>query len=116
MLTGALHPLGVLAALALLFASSWFVAVLGIRASLLSRDVAQATGRTIGPLFVLTGTVVLCSWPGRMASVVFGAGSIPLVNCLGLIAYRDLAEALRGGASATLTCWRSLPKRVRAGC
>ncbi len=103
MLTGALHPLGVLAALALLFASFWFVAVLGMHASLISRDVAHATTRTIVPLILLTGTFVLCYWPSRMTSVVMGAGSIPLVNCLGLISYREFAEALGQGSFSYLT-------------
>ena len=44
MLTGALHPLGVLAALALLISALWFVAALGIRASLVSRDVCARDG------------------------------------------------------------------------
>jgi len=100
MLTGALHPLGVLAALALLFASLWFVAALGIRFSLISRDVAHATARTINPLILLTSTFVLCYLPSRIASVVMGAGSTPFVNCVCLIAYRDIAEALgQGGFS-----------------
>ena len=103
MLTGALHPLGVLAALALLFSSMWLVAVLGIRASLLSRNVAHSTARTIGPLILLTGTFVLCYWPSQMTSLVMGAGSIPFVNYLGLISYRDFAEALGQGSFSHLT-------------
>ena len=103
MLTGALHPLGALAALALLFSSMWFVAVLGIRASLLTRDVAHSTARTIGPLILLTGTFVICYWPSQMTSVVMGAGSIPFVNYLGLISHRDFAEAVGQGSFSHLT-------------
>jgi hypothetical protein len=103
MLAGALHPLGVLAALALLLSSLWFVAMLGIRASLISRDVAHATARTIVPLILLTGTFLLCYWPSRMTSVVMGVGSIPFGNCLALVAYRDFAEALGQGSFSYLT-------------
>jgi hypothetical protein len=92
MLTGSLHPLGVSAALALLLAALWFVAALGIRASLIARDVAHATTRTIVPLILLSCTFALCYWPSRMSSVVTGAGSIPFVNCVCLISYREFGE------------------------
>ena len=40
--------------------------------------------------------------PCRAAGVM-GAGSIPFVNCLGLIAHRDFAEALGRGSFSYLT-------------
>jgi hypothetical protein len=94
LMAGALHPLGVAAALSLLIASTWFVAALGMLRSLVSRDVAHATARVLTPLILLTCTFVLCYWPSRMASVIMGAGSVPFVNCLCLMSYRDFGEAI----------------------
>ncbi len=93
LIAGSLHPLGVAAAMSLLIASTWFVAALGMLRSLVSRDVAQATARVLTPLILLTCTFVLCYWPRRMASVIMGAGSVPFVNCLCLMSYRDFGEA-----------------------
>jgi hypothetical protein len=103
LLCGALHPLGVATALALLVASTWFVAALGICASLVSSDVQHATARTIVPLIVLTCTFLLCYWPSRMTSIVVGAGSVPFVNCLCLISYREFDEAFGQRSFSYLT-------------
>src|SRR5262249_2249524 len=58
-LAGAVHPLGFLAALTELAASCWFLAALGLTASLWSRDRAQATGWVLGPLMLIVGSSAL---------------------------------------------------------
>ena len=94
LLTGSLHPLGVAAALLLLIASTWWIAALGTYASLLSREASHATARTTIPLILLTGTFLFCFFSSRLKTIVMGAGSVPFVNCLCLVSYRDFAEAV----------------------
>jgi hypothetical protein len=94
LLTGSLHPVGVVAALLLLIASTWFVAALGTYASLISREASHATARTTIPLILLTGTFLSCYFSSRTTSVVTGAGSVPFVNFLCLVSYQDVAEAV----------------------
>ena len=98
LLTGSVHPSGVAAALVLLIAATWFMAAAGTYASLVSREVTQATARTMIPFIILTGTALLCFWPGRLTSVLMGAGSVPFVNWLCLVSYRDVSRALSSGS------------------
>lgn len=83
--------------LVLLIASTWFVAALGTYASLVSREGSHATARTTIPLIILTGTFLFCLFSSHSTSVVMGAGSVPFVNCLCLVSYRDVAEAVSHG-------------------
>jgi hypothetical protein len=103
LLAGSIHPLGVAAAFLLLIASTWFAAALGTCASLVSREVAHATARTTIPLILLTGTFLFCYFSNRSTSIVLGAGSVPFVNVLCLVSYRDVSEAMGQGAFSYLT-------------
>jgi hypothetical protein len=94
LLTGSLHPLGVVAALVLLMVATWFTAALGTDASLISREAAHATARTTLPLLLLSGTFMFSILANRSTSVVLSAGSVPFVNGLCLVSYRDVAEAV----------------------
>jgi ABC-type transport system involved in multi-copper enzyme maturation permease subunit len=94
LLAGSLHPLGFVAALVLLIVSTWFMASLGTYASLVSRHAAHATARTTIALVLLTCTFMFCYFSGRYTSVIIGAGSVPFVNFLCLVTYRDVAEAV----------------------
>jgi ABC-type transport system involved in multi-copper enzyme maturation permease subunit len=55
--TGALHPLGFLAAVAVTAAASGFATALGVSMSLRSRDRAQASSRVMGPLVLAFGLI-----------------------------------------------------------
>jgi ABC-type Na+ efflux pump permease subunit len=98
LLVGAVHPLGFLAAVAGLAASSWFVAALGTYASLRSRTLGEATGRTSMPVLLLTFSWLLpILLPSGAASILMGAGSMPLQVCLSLVSYDDVHSALSTG-------------------
>ena len=116
LLAGALHPLGVAAALLVVGVSAWFGSALGTYASLVSRDTTQATTRATAPLVLLTGTFLACYLPTRVASVLLGAGSLPFVHWLFLVSYRDVHEASSRGRSAISRLWRSSLKKGRSGC
>ncbi len=103
LLAGSLHPLAAAAALLLLIASTWLMAALGTYASLASREAAHATARTTIPLMLLTGTFLFCLFANRSTSVVMGAGSVPFVNWLCLVSYRELAEAVGQGTFSYLS-------------
>jgi ABC-type transport system involved in multi-copper enzyme maturation permease subunit len=103
LLTGSLHPLGVAAALAFLIVSTWFVAALGVYASILARDVTQATRAVIATVVLLGSTFLVCLMPSRMTSISLGSGSMPFVNWLSLVSYRDLREAVGQGTFNQLT-------------
>jgi ABC-type transport system involved in multi-copper enzyme maturation permease subunit len=102
LLTGSLHPLGVVAALVLLMVATWFMSALGTYASLISCEAAHATARTTIPLVLLSGTVMFSILANRSTSVVLSAGSVPFVNGLCLVSYRDVAEAVGQGTFSYL--------------
>jgi hypothetical protein len=103
LLTGAKHPLGVAAALAILLVSIWFAATLGIYASLVARDVTQAMTWATATVVLLSGTFLVVLVPSRSTSVMVGAGSLPFVNWLCLVSYRDVADAVEQGTFKQLT-------------
>jgi hypothetical protein len=97
-LAGAVHPLGFLAALALLIASTALLAVMGAATSLWLHDRERATERSMLLVIVLTFSGVLPRLlPPGSASVLMGAGSAPLLLWLSLLSYGDVAAALRSG-------------------
>jgi ABC-type transport system involved in multi-copper enzyme maturation permease subunit len=103
LVTGSVHPLGALAALAVLLVSTWFGAALGVYVSLLARDVTRAARGASGTVLALSCTALVCLVPSRITSVLLGAGSMPWVNWLCLVSYRDLSEAVRLGTFNALT-------------
>jgi hypothetical protein len=103
MLTGSLHPVGVAAALVLLIASTWFVAALGTFASLVLRETSHATAWTMILLIVPTGTFFFSLFSSRPASVMMGVTSVPYVNFLCMVSYRDFTEAVTQGTFSYLS-------------
>jgi hypothetical protein len=97
-LAGAVHPLGFLAALALLIASAALLATMCAAVSLWSSDRERATERGMLALIVLIFSGLLPRlFPPGSASVLMGAGSGPLLLWLSLLSYGDVAAALRSG-------------------
>jgi len=96
LLTGALHPLGFVAALVLLGVATWFVVALGTFVSLVSRDSAQASNWTLIPVLLLSGSFLIGYLPTPNASILMGAASVPLVNWLSLLSYRDVSAIVSG--------------------
>jgi ABC-type transport system involved in multi-copper enzyme maturation permease subunit len=98
LLAGAVHPLGFLAALTGLGVSGWFLAVLGVSASLWSRDRAQATGMTLGPLIYFLSLGALPFILPGTASVVLAIGTMPFQTWASLLSYEDVHAATHVGA------------------
>jgi hypothetical protein len=96
LLAGALHPLGFVAALVLLGVATWFMVALGTFMSLVSRDSAQASNRTLIPVLLASGSFLACALPTRISTILLGMGSVPFVNWLSLMSYRDVGELLSG--------------------
>jgi ABC-type transport system involved in multi-copper enzyme maturation permease subunit len=95
---GAVHPLGFLAAIAGMGVSYWFLAALGLSASLWSRDRAQATGWALGPLMLIVSLGALPFILPGTASVVLAGGTMPFLTWASLLSYEDVHAALRSGA------------------
>jgi ABC-type Na+ efflux pump permease subunit len=94
--SGAIHPLGFIVAVVVTAAWTWFFLVFGMHVALAGKDMAASTSRTLGIMFVTTGTLALPFLvPGRWSSVGLGAGSPPFVVWLSLVSYRDVRAAAR---------------------
>jgi ABC-type Na+ efflux pump permease subunit len=94
LVAGAIHPVGFLFSVLFLAALIWFMLAFGIYISIGAKDMAATTGPTMALVFLLTGAGVLpLLLPGRINSVVLGAGSPPLVAFLSLASYRDVRNA-----------------------
>jgi hypothetical protein len=96
LLAGALHPLGFAVALILLGFATWFMVALGTFMSLVSRDAAQASNRTLIPVLLLSGSFLVGYLPTRNATILMGVASVPLVNGLSLMSYRDIGAIVSG--------------------
>jgi ABC-type transport system involved in multi-copper enzyme maturation permease subunit len=94
LIAGAIHPFGFVLSVLLLAALVWCVLAFGIYISVGAKDKAATTGPTMGLVFFLTGSAALpFLLPGRLSSVVLGAGSPPFVSFLSLLSYRDVRNA-----------------------
>ncbi len=98
LLTGAVHPLGFVAAMAGLGVSSWLCVAGGTYASLWSPDRKEATARIIPPMMLLPISALVLFLPPGWSSVLMAAGSMPFLVWASLLSYEDAAAALRTGA------------------
>jgi hypothetical protein len=91
LLAGAVHPLGFAMALIGLVALTWFCMAVGVYASLRTTSLSLATTAALLPILALDFSGLLPkALPGPIGSVVLGAGSMPLVECLALMSYDDV--------------------------
>jgi ABC-type Na+ efflux pump permease subunit len=98
LLSGAVHPLGFLAAMVGLVVSSWLCAAGGVYASLWSPDRKEATARVFLPLMLLPPSATVLFLPQGWASVLMAAGSMPFLSWASLLSFEDVAAASRMGA------------------
>jgi hypothetical protein len=98
LLTGALHPLGLLIALMGLAATTWLYAALGTYVSLWSPDRKQATGRIVLPAMLPMTGFALLFLPRGFGSVFLGTGSMSFLTWAALLSYEDIAAATATGA------------------
>jgi hypothetical protein len=103
LLGGAVHPLGALAALVCLVVWSWFFAALGAYGSLRAKTVASASNASILPVLLLCMTGLLPRLlPESAQSVLYGAASMPFVEFMSLVSYREVYDAGSLPTSVTL--------------
>ena len=96
LLSGAIHPLGFLAAVLILASSTSLFLVFGLRVALTVPDRNDAAGRTVIPMLVPTISATLpFLLPARFSSVLWGLGSTPLLAALSLITYGELHHSLQ---------------------
>jgi hypothetical protein len=94
-LTGAVHPLGFLAALVALIAAICFHAALGTYASLASRDLGEAANVALLPCMLLDATGFLVLWmPEPFRTVLLGTLSFPVICFVALYSYQDVGSGL----------------------
>jgi hypothetical protein len=93
---GAIHPFGFIVATVVTAAWTWLFLVFGLHVALAAQDMAASTSRTMGIMFLTTGTLAVPFLvPGRFSSVGLGAGSPPFVAWMSLVSYRDVRAAAR---------------------
>ena len=114
LVTGSLHPMGFALALVVLGTSMMFMSALGTYQSLVSRDTAQATTRTLLVALLLMGSFAICYLPPRLTSVLCGCVSPPFVAFLCLGSYADIDELTAAAETAPgLSGCTLVPTRVR---
>jgi len=94
LVAGAIHPAGYLISMLGVAAWTWLMLVFGMSVSIAAKDMAASTNRTLGLVFLTTGTLALPFFlPGMLNSVLLGASSPPFVAWMSLLSYRDVRNA-----------------------
>jgi ABC-type Na+ efflux pump permease subunit len=94
LVVGAIHPAGYLVSLFVVAAWTWLMLVFGTSISIVAKEMAATTNRTLVLAFMTTATIALpFLLPGRLSSVLLGACSPPFVTWLSLVSYRDVRNA-----------------------
>jgi ABC-type Na+ efflux pump permease subunit len=95
LIAGAIHPLGYVAVVLELVATTWFFLARGTLASVRAKDLPTATGQSVRLAMLLTFSAAVPSLlPARLNSVLLGVGSSPFVSYISLVSYRDVRAAL----------------------
>ena len=90
LLAGAIHPLGFLSAVVGLGFSSWFLASLGVFASMWSRDRNQASLWVLVPVGLLVGLSLVPFISPGTATALVAAGLIPFQAWASLLSFEDV--------------------------
>jgi len=94
LVAGAIHPLGFIVSVLVVAALTWCMLVFGMHISVGAKDTAATTPSTVGLVFLMCGSGALpFLLPGRLNSVLLGAGSPPFVAWMSLVSYRDVRNA-----------------------
>jgi ABC-type Na+ efflux pump permease subunit len=121
LIAGAIHPLGFVLSVLVLFSWTWFMIAWGMLCAIKARVAELATFPGISLAYLLIGTAVLPIFlPTSISSVLLGSGSSPFVLWLAEFSYRDLRNALHYPAYPHLQ-WIGIgtgegPLRVAATC
>ncbi len=121
LIAGAIHPLGFVLSLLVLFAWTWFMTAWGMLCAIKATVAVPATFPGVGLAYLLIGTAALPFYlPNNISSVLLGSGSSPFVLWLAQFSYRDLRNALHYPVCPALH-WIGIetgegPMRVAATC
>ncbi len=121
LLAGAIHPLGFVLSLLLLFSWTWFGVAWGMLCAVKTSVAELATIPGISLAYLLIATAVLPFLvPAGISSMLLGSGSSPFVLWLAEFSYRDLRNAMQYTAYPHLR-WIGIgtgegPLRVAATC
>jgi ABC-2 family transporter protein len=92
---GAIHPLGYVASILILAASSWLMATCGILGSIRTEKAQDGVGQWMLLVIILSCTGMLpLLLPAGLNSVLWGVGSSPLMIWTSLMSYGEAAAAL----------------------
>ncbi len=95
LLSGAIHPLGYLASVLVMASWTWFFLVSGMLAALRAKDLRGSTNVSVTAFFLpMVSTALPFLLPAGLSSIVWGAGSTPMLAWLSLASYRELRGAL----------------------
>ncbi len=95
LLSGAIHPLGYLATVLVTASWTWLFLVSGMLAALRAKDLRVSANVTMTTFFLpIVSTALPFLLPAGLKSVVWGAGSTPLLAWLSMASYRELRGAL----------------------
>lgn len=97
LLTGAVHPLGFLLAVAGLAVSAGFFAATGVAVGLYTRGSQDAEALAVLLIVILLPLSGLAALLPGQASLVFGVGSTPLLTWIALVSYDDVQAVIRSG-------------------
>jgi ABC-type transport system involved in multi-copper enzyme maturation permease subunit len=107
-LSGAVHPLGLIAVSLETPVYVWFTAALGVWFSLTSRTSLRAQTTTMGILLFINGIYQLCCIPLSPNTPIFALGVTPMVEALSLVSYEDLPTVINADSrrqfEAVITC------------
>jgi ABC-type transport system involved in multi-copper enzyme maturation permease subunit len=95
LLSGALQPLGFIAAVLVLTSSTGLYLVIGLWIALTATDRNTASSRSLTVIFLpMISAALPFLLPARYSSVLWGAGSTPFLASLSLVTHRELHHVL----------------------
>jgi ABC-type transport system involved in multi-copper enzyme maturation permease subunit len=89
--SGAVHPIGFVAAAVETAVFLWFVTALGVSLSLTSKSSARAQTATIAILATLNGLYLLCCVPLHPDTMFSLAGVTPMIEWISLLSYESIS-------------------------
>jgi hypothetical protein len=100
LIAGSIHPLGYLVSVTALATSMWLLAAWGVLAAVRHQDQARTAlqGLNLTMSLLVVSSALPFLMPARLNSVIFGAGSYPLVLCLSLASYQEVRAAFEYAA------------------
>lgn len=94
LISGAVHPVGIVLVGVETAIFLWFVAALGTFLSLYSKTSTRAMIRTLAILIVINGAYLMCFIPAQLDTSLIAFGVTPMIEALSLVSSDDLWRTL----------------------